>query len=43
MNTHAAIKSLADKHPFHTGTLFLMVIGAFLLLYGIAYLILKNK
>jgi hypothetical protein len=42
MNTHAAIKSLADKHPFHTGTLFLMVVGAFLLFYGIAYLILKK-
>jgi hypothetical protein len=43
MNTNIAIRSLVDKHPLHTGTLFLMVIGAFLLLYGIAYLILKNK
>jgi hypothetical protein len=43
MNTHITIKSLADEHPLHTGTLFLIVIGAFLLLYGIAYLILRNK
>jgi len=34
---------MVDKHPFGTGTLFIMVIVSLIVVYGIFYLILKNK
>jgi hypothetical protein len=43
MNPEKAVNSLVDKHPYGTGTLLLMVVGGMLLIYGIAYLILRNR
>jgi hypothetical protein len=43
MNTDAATNLIVDKHPFSTGTLLLMMVGGILLIYGVAYLILKNR
>jgi hypothetical protein len=43
MNPNNPVNSALDKHPFGTGTLFIMVIAALLILYGIFYVILKNK
>jgi hypothetical protein len=34
---------IVDKHPFNTGTLLLIVVGAMLVAYGIVYLILRNR
>jgi len=34
---------MVDRHPLGTGTLLIMVIASLLLLYGIFYVILKNK
>jgi len=39
----AIIGQAVDKHPFSTGTLFIIVIGAIAILYGVAYLILRKK
>jgi hypothetical protein len=43
MNPETAVNSLIDKHPFGTGTLLLMVVAALLIMYGVAYLILRKK
>jgi uncharacterized membrane protein HdeD (DUF308 family) len=43
MNPDTAANSLVDKHPFNTGTLLIMVVGAILIIYGVAYLILRKK
>jgi hypothetical protein len=43
MNTDAALNSIVDKHPFNTGTLMLMMAGALLMVFGVFYLILRNK
>jgi len=37
------MNSIVDKHPFHTGTLLVMVVISLLIMYGIFYLILRNK
>ena len=34
---------IVDKHPFSTGTLLLMMVGGMLIVYGVVYLILKNR
>jgi hypothetical protein len=34
---------IVDKHPFTTGQLLLMMVGAMLLAYGVVYLILRNR
>jgi hypothetical protein len=34
---------MADKHPFHTITLFLLVVVSLLIIYGVFYLVLRNK
>jgi hypothetical protein len=34
---------MVDKHPFGSGTLFIMVIVSLSVIYGIFYVILKNK
>jgi hypothetical protein len=37
------MNSLVDKHPFNTGTLIIMLVVALSAVYGILYLILRNK
>jgi hypothetical protein len=32
-----------DKHPFNTGTLVIMVVVSLAVMYGVVYLILRNK
>jgi hypothetical protein len=43
MTTDAAENAIFDKHPFHTGTLLLMVVVSLLIVYGVFYLFLRNK
>jgi hypothetical protein len=43
MNPDTAVNLIVDKHPFNTGTLLIMVVGAILIIYGVAYLILRKK
>jgi hypothetical protein len=46
MNTNAAdnlVNAIYDKHPFTTGTLLIMVVGAMLIVYGVFFLILRKK
>jgi len=42
MNPETAVNSLVDKHPLNTGTLLIIVVAAILIIYGVAYLILKK-
>lgn len=39
----AQVNSIADKHPFGTGTLLGMVVVALLILFGVSFVILKIK
>jgi hypothetical protein len=39
----AQINSVVDKHPFSTSTLLLMLVGGFVIVYGIVALIWKIK
>ena len=43
MTPENAINAVIDKHPLSTGTLFLIVIAAIFIVYGVIYFILRKK